>query len=179
MTRLVNFMVDIETLGVEPDTTILSIGAVQFDREFKIVQEFYTELNTSKQARTVNIDTIRWWSNNSAPIPGDTPESIELIQGLTSLTDFIINNSIQATPIIWCKGPQFDAAILTNAYNCAGIPTPWMYSDVRDLRTVLKLTNCPKAVASHNALQDCKDQVNQLAFAFDALGIFLPVEKEV
>jgi exodeoxyribonuclease VIII len=170
-----NFMLDIETLGTDPDAVILSIGCAAFDKDFKVSDSFYIELETTTQCRSVHISTVRWWATQATGMPGDTDTAVTLNEALIKLFEFIRNSAPQTvTPIIWCKGPQFDAAILTDAYNKAGTPTPWIYSNVRDLRTVLKLARIPKpSVVSHNALQDCYDQIEQLSTALQVLGVSL------
>jgi DNA polymerase III epsilon subunit-like protein len=56
-------MIDIETLGLGPGATILSIGAVRFSTD-GLGEEFYREISLqSCQAVGLEIDadTLEWW----------------------------------------------------------------------------------------------------------------------
>jgi hypothetical protein len=184
MKQLSNFMLDIETFGTDNDSIILSVGCVKFGTDFVAntsSPHLYMELNTKTQDRTVSMDTVRWWtdqvSNTRAKIPGDTPDSMSLPAALEDLSNFIELHSTGTTPVIWCKGPQFDMAMLEHAYKQCGIDVPWKYNSARDLRTVLKITSAPRYPASHNALEDCFAQIKQLSEAFLYLGLDLPIRE--
>jgi len=172
--RTVHFMIDLETYDTVPSAVILSIGACVVYQPYQIVDPedrptFYTELDIGKQfARTRSISAMKWWTEqgeNRCPNRGVNTIDWALIQ----LTNFIWKQalSIGARPIIWCKGTDFDTAILADAYRQMNRELPWKYNDVRDFRTVKKL--ClgmvdPKIEnpEPHHALADAIFQARQL-----------------
>jgi len=172
-------MIDIETLGLEPQSIILSIGAVAFgmDRQPGMpMQEFYVELSVNHQGpRIVNLDTVKWWMEQSTkpPLSGD----ITLHFALNELNEFVRNQTIgDRTPYVWANGTDFDISILYDAYRSHGIPPAWKYSDVRDYRTVSKLfsgvVSRPENLNLHNALSDARMQALHLsAILTEVLGM--------
>jgi DNA polymerase III epsilon subunit-like protein len=59
-------MVDIETLGTKPSSTILSIGAVFFDIETgELGERFYMNIDP-KQDRSIDPSTVMWWMVQSS-----------------------------------------------------------------------------------------------------------------
>jgi hypothetical protein len=162
----VHVMVDIECYDVVPTAVILSLGAVTMHRADQ--QTFYAEYATDTQyERTRSISTIEWWAQQSTPLP----------QGLTALKDGLIDfalwlRDLRAEPIIWCKGTDFDTAILAHAFNQYAMAAPWKYNHVRDMRTLKKChpqLNYVENQQPHHALQDAINQavhLNQI-FAYN------------
>ena len=153
-------MVDIETLDVVPSAVILSIGAC-------VIQDivdttFYVELHTDTQyERTRSESTIDWWAKQKEGLmpQGTTP----IVDALQSFSRWL--SALRAEPIIWCKGTDFDTAILSHAYLQYHIPLPWKYNSIRDFRTVKKLFphyQFPANPNAHNALADAKHQAEEL-----------------
>lgn len=159
-------MVDIETYDIVPKAVILSIGACVIDDPS---DTFYTELDINTQfERTTSLSTEEWWAKQSnPPIHG----MVALHNALTTFSEWLKSKNIE--PVIWCKGTDFDVAILTNAYNSLYIPMPWKYNNVRDCRTVFKLSKIDVTKAGHNALQDAIEQASDLKRALDLLGVKL------
>lgn len=153
----VHIMVDIETLDVCPTAVILSIGACTLDE----IDTFYQELDTSSQyERTRSQSTIEWWSKQSIPMPAGT---VPIKDVLYNFKHWI--SALRAEPIIWCKGTDFDVAILANAFNQYSMGIPWKYNHIRDMRTLVKMhpqiTHAPN-LNPHHALQDALYQARQL-----------------
>ncbi len=161
-------MIDIETLGLEPGSVILSIGAVAFGMDRKPdmpMKEFYVELDTKQPQRVVDLDTVKWWMDqpNKPPMDGDIPLHV----ALKDLNEFITLQTIgDRTPYVWANGTDFDISILYHAYRQWSIPPAWKYSDVRDYRTVAKLfsgvVSRPENLNKHNALSDARIQAQHL-----------------
>jgi len=145
-------MIDIETYDTKPTAVILSIGACLIGNSSIC---FYEEVHTETQfERTTSIATKEWWEKQgNPPIHGLNP----LYHVLDRLALFLKTNTI-GEPIIWCKGTDFDTAILTHAYNQLYIPVPWKYNNVRDCRTIYKVLGLFPEPAQHNALQDAQAQ---------------------
>ena len=156
-------MVDIETYDVKPSAVILSIGATVITAPNNT---FYKELDPTTQfERTVSLATKEWWSKQPMPIPiGPT----YLYDALTEFARWI--KSFNTEPVIWCKGTDFDVAILTHAYNSLHLPVPWKYNNIRDCRTVFKIAGWEAKKADHNALQDAIDQADDLLSAVNKMN---------
>lgn len=152
-------MIDIETLDVESTAVILSIGACTI--EDRPENTFYGEYDPETQyERTKSQSTIDWWAKQSIPRPGS---DIYLHEGLRELARWF--SSLRADPIVWCKGTDFDTAILTHAYKQYHLSIPWHYNSVRDFRTLKKLFpaySYPKNPQPHHALADAKHQAEEL-----------------
>lgn len=159
MDNKVHVMVDIETFDTKSSALILSIGAVVITEPH---MTFYRELDpTTQHARTVSEDTKRWWSEQPMPIPSGT---LDMHSGLLQFGQWIqsLAQYFTAEPIIWCKGTDFDTAILTHAYQSLYLPVPWKYNNVRDCRTIYKVCGFTARKANHNALHDAQWQAEDL-----------------
>ena len=159
----VHIMVDIETLDTIPSAVILSIGACVICKRPGNELTSYMELEVATQhERTRSVGTEIWWKQQgSIPDRGTIP----LTAALNQFSRYLANLTVR--PIIWCKGTDFDVAILAHAYKQVGIPVPWKYNDVRDFRTIKKMFEESidqqiKNENPHNALDDAIFQARQL-----------------
>jgi len=132
-------MIDLETMGSNPNAAIVAIGAVRFDMNPKslvAIGEDTLYLNVDLQdcmdhGLKVDGKTIMWWLKQS-----DQAREVlqhgwhKLPQALDILSSF--SRGIQG---VWCH-KTFDTIILDNAYRTLGRSTPWKYRDVLDLRTI-------------------------------------------
>lgn len=166
----VHIMIDLETWDTTSTAVILSIGAVVIGAPDQECPQFYLEVDPRTQyMRTKSVDTMAWWEKQgNCPCDGTT----SLVDALFKLREYLA--SITARPIIWCRGADFDTAILAHAYRQLGTETPWKYNDVRDFRTVKKMFGESMIVTienfkPHNALEDAIFQARQL----QALGLEL------
>lgn len=163
-TDKIHIMVDIETYDTKPTALILSIGACVITDP---MQSYYRELDPTTQTyRTVSDSTKEWWSKQPMPIPIG-PHS--LYAALTDFSGWLQDICKGAEPVIWCKGTDFDVAILANAYEQMYLPVPWKYNNIRDCRTVFKIAELQPLKASHNALEDAIDQAYDLLDALRKL----------
>ena len=153
-------MIDIETIGVAPGATILTIAAQSFDPlgTGYYNKQYYARITLeSQENRTIDQSTIDWWATQpEAQAEAFCEEGrIDLDQALDSLGKHIWHSNF-----IWCQGPTFDCTILEHAYKSYNKPIPWQYYKVRDSRTVFSLwPGLPKPPVSHHALEDCRRQI--------------------
>lgn len=165
-----DLMVDIETLAQSPRSTILSVGAVVFDRhsielyEGKRVEDlflhnkFYVVLDQN-QTREIDANTVDWWDSQGEEARKVFSESIKvpLREGLYNYRRFVLGKDID---LAWCWGATFDHVILEDAFRQMGIPNPVPFRNRvcartfqrivgPDLRIDLKLQT-----TKHNALHD-------------------------
>lgn len=166
-------MIDLETLGTQPGSVILSVGAVVFDPskppESCLGDELYLVINRgSCEALNmeVNKETLGWWSKQSAEARKVLDEAeatdITLRDALRRLSRFIPEGAK-----IWSNGANFDQPLLDVAYTRAQLPLPWKYWNSRCYRTVLSMYPRekevrPATVLAHNALEDAKWQAKHM-----------------
>lgn len=172
----VNIMLDLETLGTKPGCKIISIGATTFSTDTRNQkQKFYETIMVGLQDQLKSDQkTLEWWSKQSEEAQKevfDNPNSIRLTKALYLFSNWL--ESLEATPIIWCKGAGFDAPILEAACEIYGFTIPWKFRNVRCVRTVMDMFPEIKAPAfngvKHNALADAEHQAGHLIEIFKAI----------
>lgn len=163
-------MIDIETMATVPNSLILTIGAIKFDRREKIkplpqTVHFYKKIKPMSgidKGLVFDDSTMVWWQQQ--------PEQIrqEAFSGQQELDQVLKELSIWLEPhkYIWSQG-SFDINILSHAYNIYNLPIPWKYYAVRDTRTAYDIFNVKmNKINNHNALQDCYNQIITLQQGF-------------
>lgn len=168
--KIVRVMVDIETLSTRVDAHILSVGAVGITPDLNLhPEELFYVICEGTQDRHIDLKTVEWWMKQpKEAFPFSSKAGAQLKDSLVWFDSWIrslskkyevefCGNNVE----IWCKGTDFDVAILAHAYNQFNFPVPWKYNAVRDLRTLAK--EFPeilktKEIPSHNALDDAKQQ---------------------
>ena len=159
-------MIDLETLGVLPDTVIMTLGAVKFDpySDAEPHSELYMRLDVEEQtevySRTILDDTLAWWATQ----PQEIQDEAFLSTDRTSVEDTLaqLNKYLVGVDKIWCQGPVFDICILENLYRQYDKHFNWVFWNIRDSRTLFGLMQeDPRKkykFAAHNALEDCRIQ---------------------
>ena len=163
-------MIDIETLSTKNNASILTIGAIRFDRNsFKIKDQFYKRITKESNEhfnRDFNQDTIDWWSKQSDQAKKEIFENKDRINLSTALQELSI--FCRRASKIWANGVAFDINILESAYDACDLDTPWKFWTVRDTRTIydlgdITLNNFKRQNEldsdHHNALADCITQL--------------------
>ena len=159
---MANLMIDLETIGVAPGATILTIAAQSFD-PFGIgyyPRHYYARIDLdSQENRTVDESTLNWWATQPAAARDEAfseHNRVPLDQALDELGKLIWNSNF-----LWCQGPTFDCTILEHAYKSYNKPIPWQYFKVRDSRTLCSIwPDRPKPPTTHHALEDCRRQID-------------------
>ncbi|MCM8532482.1 MAG: 3'-5' exoribonuclease [Lentisphaeraceae bacterium] len=162
----IHAMIDIETLSIENNAVIASIGVVLFDpfnESPRFNKSQYHELSWSSQIlekRHIDPETIDWWNKQPLDIPigKDDPEDV-----IDMLNDFV-----EDAEFIWFRGPQFDEVKLQSLAKDFDRSLNWKYSKVRDCRTLdifgkRELTEETKA---HHALHDAIAQARDVCFIY-------------
>jgi len=153
-------MIDLETLGTTPDSTIIAIGAVYFNPLEVLSQKpcefFYTNVDWD-QGRRICPSTVRWWLKQSKEAQQALmSEGIPLKKALENLAEWLPSYCT-----VWGNGSTFDISMLEDAY---AHKAPWRYTCVRDVRTVVELAedivDRPPMMSgvAHNALDDAIHQ---------------------
>jgi hypothetical protein len=170
-----NIMLDIETMGSESFSSIVSIGALEFDIETgKTGREFYVNVDLQScldLGLIVNASTIMWWLKQSEQARQDLTNGtvLPIKEALLKFAQFC-NKDYQ----IWGNSARFDCGILQNAYNKADMHIPWDFRKERCVRTLVSFNpelknNFPTAGTAHNALSDCYYQVGYCSAIWSSL----------
>jgi exodeoxyribonuclease VIII len=167
---MIRAMVDIETLGKHENATIVSIGALTFGPGQPQSNHFYRRVDLN-QGRKIDPGTVVWWF-------GQSEEAQREIAGGGRLT---LDSALQELAAwfarvqprqVWAKEPDFDLAILRNAYEQLGLPLPWKYYAARAVRTQMDNIHYRKHLkASHHALFDCQVQAVNVCRSFARAGV--------
>ena len=170
-----DLMIDLETLGTNTNTVVLSIGACFFDVDRHLIgPKFYTTLSIQDQLakkREINSNTLKWWMKQSAGARNVFNEQeTDTTIALCSFIEFIEQNaSTNLSP--WGNGSVFDISILESLLNDYGLPVPWKFTNVMDLRTFRRFVAGNQKIGSgnvaHNALDD---SIAQASFVIEFTG---------
>ncbi|EOO0010259.1 3'-5' exoribonuclease, partial [Escherichia coli] len=169
-----HLMIDLETMGKNPDAPIISIGAIFFDPQTgDMGPEFSKTIDLETAGGVIDRDTIKWWLKQSREAQSAImSDEIPLDDALLQLREFIDENSGEFFVQVWGNGANFDNTILRRSYERQGIPCPWRYYNDRDVRTIVELgkaidfdarTAIPFEGERHNALDDARYQAKYVS----------------
>ncbi|EPH5963389.1 3'-5' exoribonuclease domain-containing protein [Escherichia coli] len=175
-----HLMIDLETMGKNPDAPIASIGAVFFDPQTgEQGPEFSKIIDMGTCGGTVDISTIEWWLQRSGEARAAIlADRIPLDDALLQLREFIDENSGEFFVQVWGNGANFDNVILRRSYERQEIPCPWRYTNDRDVRTMVALGLVMDFDARnvttfegerHNALHDARYQAKYVSVIWKKL----------
>ncbi|EHE4201132.1 exonuclease [Escherichia coli] len=175
-----HLMIDLETMGKNPDAPIASIGAVFFDPQTgEQGPEFSKIIDMGTCGGTVDISTIEWWLQRSGEARAAIlADRIPLDDALLQLREFIDENSGEFFVQVWGNGANFDNVILRRSYERQEIPCPWRYTNNRDVRTMVALGLVMDFDARnvttfegerHNALHDARYQAKYVSVIWQKL----------
>ncbi|MHX10239.1 exonuclease, partial [Escherichia coli] len=176
----IHLMLDLETMGKNPDAPIISIGAIFFDPQTgDMGPEFSKTIDLETAGGVIDRDTIKWWLKQSREAQSAImTDEIPLDDALLQLREFIDENSGEFFVQVWGNGANFDNVILRRSYERQGIPCPWRYYNDRDVRTIVELgkaidfdarTAIPFEGERHNALDDARYQAKYVSAIWQKL----------
>jgi len=170
-------MIDLESLGTDPDTIFTCLGACKFDPATGEISPdyFYQRIDWDSAiaaGRTHSLATLKWWLGNTKDAQNELlTEGLPLDVVLAHFRVWLPKNCI-----VWGKGPTFDITILEHAYGYGN--APWKFWNIRDVRTVIDLADGILAVkdvaggfpgTAHNALEDAVFQATYVCAMWKAL----------
>lgn len=170
-----HLMLDIETMGNESFSSIISIGALEFDiNTGETGKEFYVNVDLQScidLGLIINASTVMWWMQQNEQARKDLIEktALPISKALLEFSNFCTNDYE-----VWGNSARFDCGILQNAYNKAGIPIPWDFRKERCVRTLVSFNpdikkNFQSIGTAHNAISDCYFQVGYCSAIWSSL----------
>jgi hypothetical protein len=181
-------MIDIETTSTQTNAVILSIGAVAFnlynpeldnkslnDSENNGIELLIHKNSCDEIGLHTCEETMKWWNNQSEIVRKraflDEPR-INIKDGLLKLSEFCEKYKFKR---YWAQGINFDFVVLENAYNVCNIKNKivWKFYQLRDSRTIRFMVDTvpEKPIDAHNAIADCKYQINMIQYVYRKLGL--------
>jgi hypothetical protein len=165
-----DLMLDLETLALGTQPTILTMGVCKFDplgNELTNpeMEVFYVRIDLESQeviGREVNDSTVEWWGKQSPEAQeealGDsTPDNprYTIQEAFDKLYKFC-----WGAKRVWSNGSIADVVWAETAFKQLGRTTPWKFWEVRDVRTAFDIGINPNMppVTSHHALEDAVNQ---------------------
>ncbi|EIG2638158.1 3'-5' exoribonuclease [Escherichia coli] len=175
-----HLMIDLETMGKNPDAPIISIGAIFFDPQTgDMGPEFSKTIDLETAGGVIDRDVIKWWLKQSREAQSAImTDEIPLDDALLQLREFIAEHSGEFFVQVWGNGANFDNTILRRSYERQGIPCLWRYYNDRDVRTIVELgkaidfdarTAIPFEGERHNALDDARYQAKYVSVIWQKL----------
>ncbi len=175
----VHIMVDLETLGVEVDSVIVSISAVTFSLGKESVTNGF-EANVDIQSsldngRKIYGDTLSWWMSQEKEALGKTfnnkKEKHSIHASLNTFKWWLSKQTEDLNNLyIWGNSNRVDLGML--AYKN---PNPgWHHWNERDVRTLVSLApqfkkEEPFVGTKHYGIDDCKHQIKYVKKTWDYL----------
>jgi len=167
------YMLDIETMGVNIKAPIAAIGVCKFDRSTgEVTDTFYREVSYKGQpGRLEDQSTVEFWSKQSDEARSCLNGTLALEDVLRELAEFIFTTSNSNKIFMWGNSGKFDTGNLETAYLECGMKVPWADSWQgdscfrvirRELEEVGIKARVKREGVHHNALDDAKHQVKVL-----------------
>jgi hypothetical protein len=178
---MLNFMLDLETLGTRAGCKILSIGLAEFcsakrGEDFHVVIE-----REGQQGLLEDSDTVAWWAKQSPEARAqlfDAPNKEPLYEALLSLNVFLTRRKTETKDkiLLWGNGAEFDNAILLSAYASCGFGlsvSPWAHRCYRTLKNLAPERKLVREGTYHNALDDARSQARHAEKIVEKLWLVL------
>jgi 3' exoribonuclease, RNase T-like len=184
--KLNHLMIDVETMGITSDTTVLAIGAVLFNPEtgaFGAQRHYLPPIDG--QGGTISFDTIRWWMKTNpekfAGMLNQDPKVGKAMDWEAISDDILALTKVHNVDTIWCNGIDFDLPILNAALDRTSTSNPlegFKYYQRRDVRqwklaaehSGWESPTRPPELPKHDALADALWQCQVVCSLWAYLG---------
>jgi len=168
---MIDLSLDLETMGSEPGSAVVGIGACFFDTQTSAIGDsFYVAINLATAVRAglkMDASTVMWWMGQSDAARNairfntyDIGVALDMFSAFTSMR--CQPNDMR----VWARGPSFDCTVLGAAYRATGRDTPWRYWNERCHRTLTarnpSIEEPTREGEHHNAMDDAIHQARWL-----------------
>ena len=169
---MANIMMDIETLGTNFNAVVLQITMVKFNWDKSITSRITVNISIEEQlikGRTIDESTVNWWKEQKSDVfESCIKEQKKPLEALNELKRFVNYDDV-----VWSHA-TFDAPIVASLFNDFGIRVPWKYTNARDIRTLIDMSeinlndyNWEKK--THNSNDDCEFQIDYCCDAYNSI----------
>lgn len=187
------FMFDVETLGIESTSVVLSAAVIHFDinEEFTyqdlidsaVFVKFSAKDQIKNYKRTQTKSTLDWWNNQGqvakkrSLIPSS--QDLEVIEGIEILREYIDSFDKSRNKTVWSRG-SLDQCVIDSLSRTAELPDLFPYYRWRDVRTALDLVkdstlngycsinlagfDVDRDVVKHDPVHDCALDIMMLRY---------------
>ena len=167
MTVIINpdeemMMLDLETRSTDiQNGSIAQIGAIKFTLNGGIIDEFSINLKHDPRFDISESTMKEFWAKQ----PQEVRESVfgnqvHFEEALREFDNWIGKKWFYK--IVWSHGKEFDICMLNNYFKVAGILWPFNHPRTLDTRTIFAVAGINTYSNSHNALEDCRNQIKLL-----------------
>lgn len=179
---MTDIMLDLETLSLHPEATVVSIAAVQFNRKTgEVGEEFEVSLDIMTQminGAKVDQSTLDWWTKQDTQAKHSLVSAVveRPIDACAQLALWIQENVKDLSNTnLWGNGVTADNTWLRNLFTRhSDIPFPIPYWCDTDVRTLVNLENYDEVKkragkfegTKHSAIDDCKHQIKLVHQAY-------------
>lgn len=171
-------MLDIETLGTAPGSSIISIGAVAFtldmdEADWRLFEVPVITAQSNYAARlSTDDDTMAWWREQEPAARSVYDAALNNCGAhlAWALTEFSAWYPKDAR--LWGNGAAFDNVLLRSVYAALDISAPWSHKNDRCYRTARRLIAFEEPAfqgVHHNALADAAHQARHLTRILERL----------
>lgn len=178
-----HLMIDLETMGTNPDAPIVSIGAVFFEPTTgQAGPAFYetVSLESSMGYGCIpDASTIEWWLKQSSEARSAIlMDTLSLDDALSRLAEFVRDSASPDYTQLWGNGASFDNVLLRRSFERISMPCELKFFNDRDVRTMVELGKAiginprqeiPFDGEQHNALADALHQVKYVSAIWQRL----------
>ena len=171
-------MLDLETLGTNPNSAIIAIGATAFDPFSPSHSRFYRNIvlkSCVEIGAEIDPDTIIWWMQQSDEARAElVHNALPVTQALEAFLMWLAE--VPELEGVWGNGASFDNVLIAQTAKMAGLGILWSHKLDRCYRTVANMNHNQPLVRSgtyHNALDDAITQADHLIHIDSELGCIL------
>lgn len=180
-TKFKDFMVDIETTGLNPGRhAMIQLSCVPFNlRSQQVAGTFFNGYLTIPAWRSFSIDTLHFWLSKNKSVYDHIQENQSgIVQNLVNFSGFVDEFKSTDVPNFWCRRP-FDWMFVESYFSDFELKCPFNYKNVIEMTSFLKGTALDDAMPiveiafegeRHNAYWDCVHQIKTLFAAVNQVA---------
>ncbi len=166
-----NLMIDLETMGREPDAAIVAIGAVFFDEHTgQIGDTFYRTVHLATAVNLgfkIEASTVLFWLGQSQEARNAILfNAVHVRDAIQDFVEFVWEKGPKMGDLrVWGNSPAFDCIKLAAHIEACGHDVPWFYWAERCYRTIRdrnRVVTEDERLDLHNALSDAVHQAKHL-----------------
>lgn len=176
-----HFMLDLETMGLQPNAAVVAIGIAYFDRD-NIIDTFYTPVSL-EDCKNVGLVTLKstedWWAKQSpeARSAWDVENPPSVLESLGAMAKWMRSHSAEKDIAPWGNGSDFDLVLMASMCRAVDVETPWKYYNhhcFRTVKNIFRVAEEPRTGVYHHALDDAVTQAKHLQKLLKVYCIDLP-----